>query len=143
MRRVSIKRKCGVDFRLSQRRLWKYLCSNKRCNAPHLDSMGCMHARNVRSHITTQAKSAIRCPTALKTSTFSLKDSAKTLSKYVRYLVNSTTKLKRISKTNNTLVGSSCWEINKNSRLATTHQEMRRLASTALDFYYNNDSLAK
>ena len=45
--------------------------------------------------------SAARHPTALKTSTFSNKDCEKHF-QYVCYLSNSTTKLKRISETNNT-----------------------------------------
>ena len=39
MRWVKIK-KVWSWFRLSNRRLWKDLCKNKRYNAPHLDSMG-------------------------------------------------------------------------------------------------------
>ena len=38
-----IKRKCGADFRLSSRRLWKDLNNNKRCDTPHLDSMRYAH----------------------------------------------------------------------------------------------------
>ena len=45
--------------------------------------------------------SAVRYPTVLKTSTFSIKDCEKHF-QYVCYLSNSTTKLKRISETNNT-----------------------------------------
>ena len=45
--------------------------------------------------------SAVRYPTVLKTSTFSIKDCEKHF-QYVCYLSNSTTKLKIISETNNT-----------------------------------------
>ena len=35
-----IQRKCGADFRLSYRRLWKDLIGNKRHNTPHSDRYG-------------------------------------------------------------------------------------------------------
>ena len=51
---MYIKRKCGVDFRLSSRRLWKDLEENKRYNAPHLDSMRCMHKKYAQPHSYTR-----------------------------------------------------------------------------------------
>ena len=45
--------------------------------------------------------SAVRYPTVLKTSTFSIKDCEKHF-QYVCYLSNSTTNLENISQTNNT-----------------------------------------
>lgn len=70
VRWVSIKRKCGDDSRLFLRRLWNDLCKNKRYNAPHLYSVRSDTERaNAPIHI--QEMSAVRCPLALKTSTFS------------------------------------------------------------------------
>ena len=65
MREVSIKRKCGVDFRLFNRRLWKDLCKNKRYNAPHLDSMR-IGTQNTYSHIAIQEMSAIRLSSCIE-----------------------------------------------------------------------------
>ena len=48
--------------------------SNKRYNAPHLDSMEKLHRRGALLHIAIQEMSAVRRPTVKKTSTFSIKD---------------------------------------------------------------------
>ena len=56
--------------------------------------------------------SAVRYPTVLKTSTFSIKDCEKHF-QYVCYLSNSTTKLKIISQTNNTPLGHCSNRIHK------------------------------
>ena len=61
--------------------------NNKRCDTPHLDSMGSIHTK-VHSHIAIQEMSAVRCPVVKKTSTFSLKDSAKTLSNMYELGIN-------------------------------------------------------
>ena len=63
-----------------------------------------VHAQRVHSHIAIQEMSAVRYPTVLKTSTFSIKDCEKHF-QYVCYLSNSTTNLKRIYETNNTHTG--------------------------------------
>ena len=71
---------------------------------PHTWIVWGIYARIVHSRIAIQEMSAVRYPTVLKTSTFSIKDCEKHF-QYVCYLSNSTTKLKRISQTNNTLWG--------------------------------------
>ena len=63
--KMYIKGKCGVDFRLFVRRLWKDLKKNKRYNAPHLDSMGYQYAKTY-SHIAIQGMSAIRLPSSFE-----------------------------------------------------------------------------
>ena len=75
---VYKQRKCGVDFRLSNRRLWKDLTVIND-TMPHTWIVW-VYAQIVHSHIATQEMSAVRCPTVLKTSTFSIKDLRKTLS---------------------------------------------------------------
>ena len=65
------KRKCGVDSVYQSEGCGKTYDNNKRYNAPHLNSMGYLHATSVHSHITTQGMSAVRCPVVKKTSTFS------------------------------------------------------------------------
>ena len=65
---------------------------------PHTWQYG-VYAQSVHSHTTTQAKSAIRCPTALKTVRFSNKDSAKTLSsKYMSAKCLTSTKHHKYTK---------------------------------------------
>ena len=47
-----IQRKCGADFRLSYRRLWKDLIGNKRHNTPHSDRYGISgHAECARPQV--------------------------------------------------------------------------------------------
>ena len=41
-----IQRKCGADFRLSNRRLWKDLIGDKRHNTPHSDRYGISETQN-------------------------------------------------------------------------------------------------
>ena len=69
---------------------------------PHTWIVWGIYARIVHSRIAIQEMSAVRYPTVLKTSTFSIKDCEKHF-QYVCYLSNSTTKLKIFSETNNTL----------------------------------------
>ena len=69
---------------------------------PHTWIVWGIYARIVHNHIAIQEMSAVRYPTVLKTSTFSIKDCEKHF-QYVCYLFNSTTKLKIFSETNNTL----------------------------------------
>ena len=63
-----------------------------------------VYAQSVQSRIATQEMSAVRYPIALKTVRFSIQDCEKHF-QYVCYLSNSTTKLKIISETNNSLRG--------------------------------------
>ena len=42
--------KCGADFRLSYRRLWKDLVENKRHNTPHSDRYGGTGTQNATCH---------------------------------------------------------------------------------------------
>ena len=72
---------CGVDFRLLNRWLWKDL---KRINdtMPHTWIVW-VYAQIVHSHIATQEMSAIRSPSLMKTSTFSIQDCENTFVKYV------------------------------------------------------------
>ena len=64
-----------------------------------------VYAQSVHSRIAIQEMSAVRYPIALKTVRFSIQDCEKHF-QYVCYLSNSTTKLKRIFETNNTLRGT-------------------------------------
>ena len=64
-----------------------------------------VHAQRVHSHIAIQEMSAVRHPTVLKTSTFSIKDCENTFNMSAIYPI-ALENLKIISKTNNTL-----WDI--------------------------------
>ena len=66
------KRKCGDDSRLFNRRLWNDLTVIND-TMPHTWIVWGM-CKGLHSHITIQEMSAVRCPTVLKTSTFSIKD---------------------------------------------------------------------
>ena len=78
------QRKCGADFRLSVRRLWKDLTRYKRHNTPHSDRYGISGHRMCPSTGIYTKVSVVRIVLlVLKTSTFSNKDSRKTLSQYV------------------------------------------------------------
>ena len=76
-----IQRKCGADFRLSYRRLWKDLVENKRHNTPHSDRYG-VRVRRTRPATGIYTKvSVVRAILLIKkTTTFSRKDLRKTLS---------------------------------------------------------------
>ena len=79
-----IQRKCGADFRLSVRRLWKDPAIDKRHNTPHSDRYG-VRVRRTRpaTGIYTKVSVVRLVLIAKKTSTFSNKDLRKTLSQYV------------------------------------------------------------
>ena len=79
---------------------------------PHTWIVWGIYARIVHSRIAIQEMSAVRYPTVLKTSTFSIKDCEKHF-QYVCYLSNSTTNLERIFQTNNTLAGHCLCRIRK------------------------------
>ena len=100
---IYINRKCGVEFRLSLRWLWKDPNENKRYNAPHLDSMGTR--TEVHSHITIQEMSAVRLSFHSENFHILLERPTKTPSICLLFYLNSTTKLKIISQTDNTLMG--------------------------------------
>ena len=82
---VHSKRKCGADFRLSIRRLWKDPIRNKRHNTPHSDRYGVSgHAECARPQVSIRKWVLFRIALLIKkTSTFSDKDLRKTLSQYV------------------------------------------------------------
>ena len=63
-----------------------------------------VYAQTVHSHIAIQEMSAVRHPFAFENYHISIIGHRKHF-QYVCYLSNSTTKLKRISETNNTLAG--------------------------------------
>ena len=62
-------RKCGVDSRLSNRRLWKDLTVIND-TMPHTWIVWGIDAQIVHSRIAIQEMSAVRYPIALKTTTF-------------------------------------------------------------------------
>ena len=101
-----IQRKCGADFRLSYRMLWKDLIGNKRHNTTHSDRYGISgHAECARPQISIRKWVLFRTMLPIqKTSTFSIKDLRKTLSQYVisRTLVAWWYKCKDFSWTDNT-----------------------------------------
>ena len=100
----KIQRKCGNNFRLLSRRFWQNPSKNKRYNAPHLNSMWGMR-KELHSHIAIQEIGVVRLSFCfVKLSDF-LQRTAKTLSICLLHgkIPPNTTKLKRISETNNTL----------------------------------------
>ena len=102
------QRKCGADFRLSVRRLWKDLTRYKRHNTPHSDRYGISGHRMYPSTGIYTKVSVVRIVLlVLKTSTFSNKDSRKTLSQYVMTIsyTDYQCKCKNFSFTNNTHKG--------------------------------------
>ena len=81
-------------IRLFTKRFRQNLEENKRCNTPHLDSMG--YAPKVHSRITTQEMSAIRCPLFFETVRFLCKDCKKHF-QYVRHAVTKPLDITNIS----------------------------------------------
>ena len=76
---ITAKRKCGADF--------VYLIEgcgepeeNKRCNTPHLNRYGNIRRSEYALPSSKQEMSAVRRPLFIEIATFSIKDSAKTLS---------------------------------------------------------------
>ena len=72
---------CGAEFRLSNRRLWYDLNSNKRHNTPHSDRYGILETQNApTTSIYTKVSVVPYRPAIMKTTTFSVEDLRKTLS---------------------------------------------------------------
>ena len=103
MRRVIKIRKCGVEFPFISKKVVERPDQNKRYNAPHLDSMGiCTDCAQPHSYTRNEC-----CSLSLHSENFHIFYSglAKNTFNMSATPQNSTTKLSKIFRTNNTLAG--------------------------------------